>query len=172
MDDAQHVRFTRCWTQAQASVAGYVVAVIGDPHRADDILQDVAVAAMRKFPSYDPSRPFAAWVMGIAKMQILSLRRDRAREAERFRDAVVEDLAAAWEEAQPEAEARGAALARCLGRLDRRARELLDLRYRSAMDPQAIATRLGATSGAVRTALSRLRAALHDCIERRLAEGG
>lgn len=172
MHDADHERFTRCWTQAQPAIAGYITAVVGDPHTADDVLQDVAVALLRTFPEYDPARPFIAWAMGIAKMQILSSRRDRARAAARLGDATATTLASDWEALLPEADARGRALAACVERLDRRGRELVALRYRDALEPQAIAARLGTTSGAVRTALARLRSALHDCIGRRLAANG
>jgi RNA polymerase sigma-70 factor (ECF subfamily) len=172
MHDADHERFTRCWTQAQPAIAGYVVAVIGDRHAADDVLQEVAVALLRKFADYDPQRPFIAWAMGVAKMQILAQRRDRARMTARFDDATVGALATDWLALQPEADARSEALAGCLDRLDRRGRELLRLRYRESLDPPTIAERLGSNPGAVRTALSRLRSALHDCISRRLATAG
>lgn len=172
MDIDDHERFTRCWTHAQGAIAGYVSAVIGDPNVADDVLQDVAVALLRKFPEYDQDRPFIAWAMGIAKMQILTSRRDRARASARLCDAAVETLAADWEELLPEADARSRALASCVERLDRRGRELVVLRYREALDPQTIAERLHCSCGAVRTALTRLRSALHDCIDRRLALAG
>lgn len=172
MDIDAHERFTRCWTQAQASIAGYVGAMVGDPHAADDVLQDVAVTLLRKFPEYDPSRPFTAWAMGVAKMQILASRRDRARAGARLCDAMVEDLTADWQELLPETDARSTALADCVERLDHRGRELVVLRYRQALDAQAIAERLHCSPGAVRTALTRLRSALHDCIDRRLALAG
>lgn len=172
MDLDAHERFTRCWTQAQPAISGYIHAMVGDRHGADDVLQDVAVALLRKFPEYDPARPFIAWAMGIAKMQILASRRDRARAGAHLCEAAVEQLAADWQELLPEADARALALADCVQRLDPRGRELVALRYREELEPQAISERLHCTPGAVRTALSRLRSALHDCVDRRLALAG
>lgn len=172
MQDADHERFTRCWTQAQPAIAGYITAVVGDPHAADDVLQNVAMALLRKFADYDPTRPFIAWAMGVAKMQILSQRRDAARAAERFTDATVEALAVDWEALLPESDARARALAGCLEQVGGRGRELVALRYQQALAPQDIAARLGTSGGAVRTALARLRAILHDCVQRRLAATG
>ena len=161
-------RFTRCWTQVQPAIAGYVAALVPDPHAADDVVQEVAVALLRKFPEYDAARPFIAWAMGVAKMAILSHRRDHARAAVRFGPEAIEALAEAWQELLPEADLRRAALAECLRTIAGRARELLRLRYEEAVAPQDIAARLGMTPVAARVALVRVRAALQTCIERRL----
>lgn len=169
MDIDDHERFTRSWTQAQPTIAGYVGAMIGDPHIADDVLQDVALTLLRKFSDYDSSRPFIAWAMGMAKMQILTHRRDQERAKSRLCDAAIDQLTAEWVDMLPEADARSRALASCVERLDARGRELVVLRYREALEPQAIAERLRCSCGAVRTALSRLRHALHDCVGRHLA---
>lgn len=161
-------RFTRCWTQVQPAIAGYIAALVPDPHAADDVVQEVAVTLLRKFAEYDPARPFIAWAMGVAKMAILSHRRDHARAAVRFGPEAVEALADTWEELLPEADLRRAALAECLRTIAGRARELLRLRYEEAIAPQDIAIRLGMTPVAARVALVRVRTALQTCIERRL----
>ncbi len=169
MQPIDHERFTQCWTQAHSAIAGYVTAVIGDAHAADDVLQDIALVLLRKFPDYDPARPFVAWAMGIAKMQILAQRRDQARSAERFSAQTVDALATTWEELLPQADERSRAMHRCLKQLMGRSRAMMMLRYREALSPAKIAERLGTTSGAVRTALTRLRTSLHECIQRRLS---
>jgi RNA polymerase sigma-70 factor (ECF subfamily) len=167
--DEDHDRFLRSWTQAQASLAGYVTAVVSDPHQADDVLQNIAVAALRRFPDYDPERPFIAWAMGIAKIEILTLRRDSARAAARFRAETVESLAEVWQELLPEADGRKRALGECLRKVTGRNRELVTLRYERERPLDEIAGELRMSGVAVRVALSRLRAALQACIERRLA---
>jgi RNA polymerase sigma-70 factor (ECF subfamily) len=172
MHDDDQERFTRLWTQAQPAIAGYVGALAPDAHAADDLLQDIAVALLRKFPDYDPQRPFIAWAMGIAKVQLLTLRRDRARAALRFRPETIESLAEIWQELMPEVDERRLALGECLKRVTGRGRELLTLRYEQALEPQEIAARLGLAAGAVRVALARVRTALHECIDRRLNEAG
>ncbi|MEK7414699.1 MAG: sigma-70 family RNA polymerase sigma factor [Planctomycetota bacterium] len=171
MHDADQEQFARYWTQAQTAIAGYVTAMVGDTHVANDVLQDVAVAALRKFSTYDPQRPFVAWAMGIAKTQILAQRRDGARAASRFSSTLIDLLTMEWETVLPEANVRSRALIACIQGLDRRGRELIQWRYQEELAPPNIATRLGCREGAVRTALSRLRATLHACIERRVAAG-
>ncbi|HEX3135026.1 MAG TPA: sigma-70 family RNA polymerase sigma factor, partial [Planctomycetota bacterium] len=163
-------QFTRLWTQAHPAIAGYVTAVVTDPHAADDVLQEVALTLLRKFSDYDPTRPFTAWAMGVAKTAILSERRDRARALSRLRPATVESLEQVWQEILPTADARRGALTDCLRGVSGRSRELVVLRYEEAIEPQDIATRLGMTAVAVRVALTRIRAALQTCIEKRLTQ--
>jgi RNA polymerase sigma-70 factor (ECF subfamily) len=167
--DEDHDRFLRLWTSAQASIAGYVTAVVSDPHRGDDVMQNIAVAALRRFGDYDGGRPFIAWAMGIAKIEILTSRRDQARAASRFRGPTVESLAMVWEELQHEGDARKRALGDCLRAVSGRKRDLLTLRYEQERPLAEIADQLRMSAIAVRVALSRLRSGLQTCIERRLA---
>jgi len=74
-----HEQFTRRWTEAQPIVAGYINAVVADFQEAEDLLQNVAVILLRKFPEYDGQRPFVAWAIGIAKREVLMARRHHAR---------------------------------------------------------------------------------------------
>ncbi len=172
VDAAGQERCPRHWTQVQPAIAGYLAAVVADPHQADDLLQEVAIALLRKFPDYDPQRPFVAWAMGMAKTAILSWRRDQGRAQRRFQDATIELLTAGWEEMMPELDERRSALQLCVQQLQGRGRELLALRYEEELAPPAIADRLGLSQVAVRVALTRLRTVLQSCIERRLARGG
>lgn len=51
----------------QYSTRAYQTALIllGDPHRAEDVVQEVFVRAFRAIGSFDPSRPFAPWLTRI-----------------------------------------------------------------------------------------------------------
>jgi RNA polymerase sigma-70 factor (ECF subfamily) len=172
MPSIDRERFDRCWSEAHPAIAGFVAALAPDAHVADDLMQDIALAALRLFAQYDPSRPFIAWAMGIARTQLLTMRRDRARAATRLKQGVVESLAEVWQELQPELDERHAALRECLQSVGGRRRELVELRYLQALGAEEIGRRLGLAADAVRQALSRTRAALHACIERRLARTG
>ena len=168
MRDDDQERFTRLWTQAHTAIAGYVSALGPERSAADDVMQEIALALLRKFAEYDDARPFIAWAMGIARIAVLTRRRDHARAVTRFSAATVESLAEVWQELLPAADDRRGALGECLRSVAGRSRELLTLRYEQDVEPQDIAKRLGMTAVAVRVALSRLRATLHGCIEKRL----
>jgi RNA polymerase sigma-70 factor, ECF subfamily len=162
----RHEQFTCLWTQAQPLVAGYINAVIPDFHEAEDALQEVAIVLLRKFPEYDSDRPFVPWAIGIAKREVLMVRRRQARNRLCYAPDLLERISEAYEELAPELEERAQRLRDCLQRVQGRAAELLRFRYQEALRPAEIAGRVGMAVVAVRVMLSRTRAALRECIER------
>jgi RNA polymerase sigma-70 factor, ECF subfamily len=161
-------QFTRMWTEAQPILAGYLYAVVPDFQEAEDLLQAVAVILLRKFPEYDPQRPFVGWAIGIAKREVLMARRRHARNRLFYQADLLERLADTCEELTPELEERSRALRECVRTLQGRAAELLRLRYQECLKFDVIAARVGMAAVAVRVMLSRTRAALRDCVERKL----
>jgi RNA polymerase sigma-70 factor (ECF subfamily) len=166
-----HEEFTRRWTEAQPIVAGYLNAAVPDFHEAEDLLQDVAVILLRKFPEYDRKRPFVGWAIGVARREMLMARRRHARSRLFYHDDLLERLADVCEELAPELEERARALRECVRHLQKRSSQLVRLRYENALKPEAIARRLGMAAVAVRVALNRARASLRECIERKLKLG-
>ena len=63
-------------------------------------------------------------------------------------------------------------LEHCLDQLPSRSREAVELRYQQAHRPPEIARRMGWTVESVHVALSRARAVLKECVQRRLSAGG
>ncbi len=164
MDDSlRHV--TRQWTLAQPAVAAFLTAVVRDFRERDDLLQEVAVAVMESHDRYDPVRPFVPWAMGIARNKVGLWLRSRKRSRLVFDTAAVESLAVAFAEIPSAEYSRLDRLAECLARLEGRARELCNLRYREDLKPAAIAARLGMQANTVAKALERVRATLRACIE-------
>lgn len=78
----------------------------------------------------------------------------------------------AWSEAQGEDEGRGyvTALRECMGLLNGRSKEVLDLRYRTRLKRRTIGERLGLSEAGVHSILVRARRRLRDCVERRVEE--
>ena len=171
MDEARR-QATRLWTVAQPVVSAFVTSVIRDFKDRDDVLQDIAVAAIESFEAYDVERPFVPWVMGVARNQVGLYLRRRRRDRLTFDQATVECLATAFSEVAPVQRQRLDALADCLKQVTGRARTLCQLRYRDDLKPAAIATRLGMQPNAVAKALQRIRDQLRSCVSRRLSPGG
>lgn len=168
MHDEQLTEFTRQWAAAEPTVLAYVRAIVRDPHLARDVVQATALVLCRKFEQWDSDRELLPWALGFAKTQILSHRRDAGRSRLVFDGSVLDAITAAWPEATAEVEPERAALRACLDTLTGEARELVRLRYDDDLPHAEVAERTGSTSGAVRTALTRIRRSLFDCITRRL----
>ena len=171
MDETRR-QATRLWTVAQPVVSAFVTSVIRDFKDRDDVLQDIAVAAIESFEAYDAERPFVPWVMGVARNQVGLYLRRRRRDRLTFDQETVELLATAFSEVTPLQRQRRDALADCLKQVTGRAHTLGQLRYRDDLKPAAIAARLGMQPNAVAKALQRIRDQLRICVSRRAAPGG
>ena len=163
--------FVKEFMRQRARVLGYITAVTGDFHLAEDIFQEVSVVAFRKQAEFQPGTNFGAWVRAIARLKLLEAHRTAARAGLPLGDAALDNLEQAAAEADPRWEAEKDALRLCLERVAGPGRALVDRRYRDGLPLLAIARRTGRTAEAVQVALSRVRKALKDCIARRLAGG-
>ena len=163
----------RLWTTHQASVANYVHALVRDRPAAEDVLQETALLAFRKFPEYDAQRPFVAWVLGIARFKVMGLRRDAIRNRLVLDNEAMETFTEEWAQQSEGRAERVEALNDCIGQLANHARDVVRLRYFDNRTAEEIAGKLGANSGTIRVTLQRIRAQLRECIERKMrAEGG
>lgn len=162
--------FTRAWTQVQNTVSSYIHAIVRDYHAAEDLVQEVAVVALRKYDDYDQTRPFGAWVIGIARFKILEQRRRYARGFLVFDSDLTATIGDTYSEMSDELDERRPHLKHCIEQIPARHRESLRLFYEDGLPADRIAERLGRTVGAVRTMLSRLRSSLQRCITQRARE--
>jgi RNA polymerase sigma-70 factor, ECF subfamily len=162
-------QFAALWTAAQPTISAFIRTLIPDFQQADDVLQRVAVALVRKYDQYDPSRPFGAWAIGVAKYEVLYFRRERATDKHLFGEVLVEQIASRYELFAEEVDSIREALRQCLGELKGRSKRVIELRYRGGMRSKAIAEEMTLSPGAVRMLLCRVREKLRCCIERRIA---
>ena len=153
----------------------WFLAATGDPALAEDLVQDVFAEALKNAERFDPSRPFGAWLRGIARNLLLMNHRDSKRRLLSLDPAVLGrlDEAAARTEAahaMPDyAELRHSILRDCMKTLPDRSRKVLDLKYADGRSSREIARTTGMQVGAIDMMLSRLRRALQDCVTRKLS---
>lgn len=169
-DPADQELFQRWWTATMPSLSAYVHGLVPRPDEAEDVLQDVAVVALRRFAEYDRDRSFRAWVFGIARHTVLAKRRSFARNRILAHSELVAALTDTAERHADDLLEHRHALRACLQRFDGRSREALRLRYGEHLPFAAVAERLRTSAVAARKLLSRLRARLRACIEARLQE--
>jgi RNA polymerase sigma-70 factor (ECF subfamily) len=161
-------RFLSLYQEHGRMVRGFLLAVTGCPHQADDLQQNVARVLLEKFADYDESRSFRAWTLGIARLEALKWRQRLARRREVLSAEAIDLLqASAQNEADPFAERRER-LPGCVAELPEASRRLLTLRYEQGLCSKDIAARVGKTAAAVDMTLSRIRRLLRDCINRKI----
>jgi RNA polymerase sigma-70 factor (ECF subfamily) len=171
-DSREHL--ARLWGKAEASVQAFVFSAVNGFQDAEDVVQEVAMTVARRFHEYDPSRPFVAWALWLAKSHIADHYRKRGRERLAFSDLLLDQIAAVLVERQRERPARHAAIEQCLEKLPKKSRRMLDLRYVEENSVESVAQEIKSTAGSVRVMLFRIRDVLARCIQSQLAqaEGG
>lgn len=161
--------FAARWVEVQQAVGTFIAAAGAGFHDTEDLLQKTAVIALEKYADFDPGRgSFLAWVIGIARYQIMHWRRTTGRDRHLFCPEVIDQLAALQSQPERQLNGPGQAVAWCIEQVRGRSRTILELRYRESLKPAQIAERIGSTSGSVRGILNRTRKSIRDCVHRRL----
>ena len=117
------------WTASLPSVAAYIRSFTNDFHDAQDILQNVSMAVVRKYGEYDRNKPFVAWAIGIARNELLAYRRRKSIYRQFFDDESFEKLGEAFAEAEEDVKPLLEALQNCMRQASGKSRRLLQLRY-------------------------------------------
>lgn len=149
-------------------VVRYVRARIGTAERsglsADDVAQEVCLAAMMALPRYqDQGRPFLAFVYGIAAHKVADAHRAAGRNKADPTDVVPERFSVAAGPEQLAVNADSASRMEALLKvLPEKQREILILRVVVGMSAEEVAEAVGSTAGAVRVAQHRALARLKN----------
>ncbi|MBL7223553.1 MAG: sigma-70 family RNA polymerase sigma factor [Candidatus Brocadiae bacterium] len=159
----------RLLMQHEGEIRAFVGSMLRDRSLSDDVFQEVTLTLWEQADRYDASRPFCPWARGIAAHKVLERRRRDRRFPLAFSPETIEAVAQAFSRTETGSRHELDALERCFQRLPERSRRLLALRYEGDLSVGEIARRTGRTLDAIYQALSRARAALEECIRRRLA---
>jgi RNA polymerase sigma-70 factor (ECF subfamily) len=155
----------------QREVWKVVAAMLADRKATEDLVQQVFVDAYRNLSQYRVGEDFGRWIKSIARNAVRQeLRRDRRAKHhlntyQDFLESRIRDdrAASSYEDLRAEA------LKRCREGLPEHVSKALELRYGKSAGFEEIAEALGRTVEAARQMLSRVRLALRDCIEKRMA---
>jgi RNA polymerase sigma-70 factor (ECF subfamily) len=163
-------RFLDLYEPHRVPLRGFLLAATGCPHQAEDLAQNVACILLAKFSAYDSTRPFGPWALGIARLEALKWRQQRARRREVLSAEAIDLMADGLADDFDLFADRRALLPGCIARLQETARRLVALRYDEGLSAKDVAARVGRTPAAIDMALSRIRRTLRECITRKLTE--
>jgi RNA polymerase sigma-70 factor (ECF subfamily) len=160
--------FLRQFALHHERLYAYVYSLL--PHRpdAEDVFQRCSVILWEKFGRWDPGTDFLAWACSVAFYEVRNFVRVASRDRLRFRDDVVDALAAERAASLRERDDRVAALQDCLKNLGARERELLERAYVDEEAIRELARRDGRAAQTVYNQLNLIRRRLLQCIDARL----
>ncbi|QDU73652.1 RNA polymerase sigma factor [Bremerella volcania] len=168
----QNEEFVRLYARDEGRLRRYVCALVPVMADVDDILQETAIALMRKFDQYDSTQPFFNWACRFALFEVLQHRKRAKTRGRHFSDEVVEAIAAEYQEHQQLSEQRRTALDACLRKLGDQDRRLVELRYFSEETVESLAQRIEEPVAKLYRSLARIRYLLATCVHKSLAAEG
>ena len=166
-----HEAFLRLWMQHEPELRAFVRSCCPKAQEVDDVMQEVSVAALRKFSTLDDHSAFGPWACLIARYELLAARRRFARDRMVLAEDVVQLLAEEGAKELPLRQRQLRALDQCIEKLPRERRELALAAYAKDTTIRELAAQLKRTEGSLYQLLARIRKELHRCMERALAGG-
>jgi RNA polymerase sigma-70 factor (ECF subfamily) len=161
----------RLFVQHAVPLRGFITALMPDLARVDDVFQETFLTVTAKSDAFDPSRDFLPWACGIARNKVREAGRSAARPWQPLSEEVIDALVAS-EPAYEREDERLLVLGECIGALPPHGRRVVELCYRQMHKPAEVARVMMWSVEAVYVALSRARASLRQCLDRKLAGGG
>ena len=169
-DPATHEFETRV-REHQSGLRAFIRALGADEAWVDDLAQEAFIIAYRRLHEFEPGTDFGKWLRSIARYLVANERRKEIRHSRLLPFAVVDALL----EHEPESAVETSdnqlwpAMRECVDQLPPRSRELLQRRYAADENATTLARRLGMNADAVRQKLLRIRVAVKECIEKKIA---
>ncbi|NWK55804.1 sigma-70 family RNA polymerase sigma factor [Verrucomicrobiaceae bacterium N1E253] len=163
--------FVSLLTDHQEVIRSYIISQVPGSPDVRDILQEVNIRLWEKMNDFQLGTNFGAWACTVAYYKILDYRKKQKRNGFLiFNDELCETLAKEAEERHPEQfEQKRQALQQCLKQLSQANQELIQARYEDSSNNMAqISQTSGRSRASLRVTLSRLRATLRQCINKRL----
>lgn len=156
--------------QERIRLLSYYRVLVFDEHAAEDVLQDVALAAIAKSDEIESEAHLMGWLRSAGRLRALELCRNRGRHADVLANDVLDLIDQAWAKCDPPwaCEDHKDALRKCLEKLSPSAKELIRHRYADGLTGQRLAERLGKKLNSTYVAVSRVHKTLHLCMQKSL----
>ena len=162
-------QFVRELTASQPRLRAFIFSLLPNRDSALDVLQDTNVVLWRKAAAFQEGTSFIAWACQVARHEVMAHYRDRDRDRHVFDEGLIEMLAAHGQQQAEKPNHLALYLAECLARRNEAARRLLKERYAPGASVEQMAKERNATPNTISVMLCRLRHALHECVQRKIA---
>ncbi len=155
---------TRLLLQHRKVLFAYLLAIVRDHARAEDLFQEVSLVVLRRWEEFGPVRDFWPLAREVARRQALAALRQGGREPILLSEAALDAVDRGFDAVAPGTDARQDALRDCLKSLPDLWRKILRLRYWNDLSVSEVAARLARSENTVSVTLNRIRSRLADCV--------
>lgn len=139
---------------------------------SDDVAQRTFIEAFKNIGRYEPGTDFRAWLLTIARYQVMAectrVRRLADYHERYLPHALAMELERRVVEILPQPERRLEILRHCIAALNAKSKELLRLRYDGELSLEQIGSQVGRSLGAIKKHFFLIRQKLHECVTARL----
>ncbi len=163
-------QFIRDLTGNQTRLFAFILSLLPDREAARDVLQATNVVLWQKADEYTVGTNFMAWACMVARLTVLSYLRDQGRDRHIFDPVLIEDIAVSAQSQSEHSAGLRAYLDDCLALQGAEARRLIHERYSTGESVGEMSRRQGIAPGTLSMKLTRIRRALQECIQRKLAK--
>ena len=139
-------------------IYAFILGMVPNYQDAEDLFQETILVMWSKFDQFQQGTSFASWGATVAKYQILNARRKKTIKNLQFNPDIQKLIMEKSESFYEQVDARMQALRHCIGKLNSRDYELVQMRYK----------RLGRSMQSVYKRLARIHDALLHCVRRTL----
>lgn len=167
---SRHDEFVNFLAQHRGQLFGYIFSIAQDFEDTRDIFQEASLVLWQKFDSFDGAN-FGGWACRVAQYVSFNFLRNKRRGVPCLSNEVLAELAEISGEATYVISDRQAALDRCVDKLSKPDRELLDRCYSPNASISLAAEQSRRSVQSVCNSLRRIRQTLLNCVNRTLAQG-
>ncbi len=157
----------RILLENRGRLTGYAIAILRCPSVTDDVFQDVCLRAMESPDQFESDQHLIHWAMTVTRNLAIDHLRKSERATRQLDSAVLDTFEQQFGGIVGVDAALDEALEHCIAKLTDEQRDLLDLKYRSALKSGDIANQTGRSRDAIYKALGRIHTALFKCINAR-----
>ena len=171
-DSPSQDEFVKCFARSQARVYAYIVTLLPNRSDVEEVFQQATYTLWKQWEQYDPNRDFVAWACGIAHNEVRAFLRHSNRRNISMTNETLDLIGQARLSHESAAEDRSEALRTCLELLSPEQSRLIYDRYKEGESISSVAKKYGLTTTNLYVRLHRIRRALVECVEQRLAAEG
>ncbi len=157
-------RFLQLLMANHKRIYTFILGMVPNYQDAEDLLQETILVMWSKFDRFEEGTSFASWGATVAKYQILNARRKKTIHDLQFSPEIQQLIMEKSEFYSDQIDTRMQALRKCIGKLNGRDYELLQMRYEKERDVKDIATSHGRSIQSVYKRLARIHNALLHCV--------